>query len=63
VTPAGGSGGARGSRGSHGSRNSLPSDVSTPSVAAWGTARLYEAGLRKQAERRKQPNDTREVWE
>ena len=31
--------------------------------SAWGTGRLYEAGLRKQAERRKQPNDTREVWE
>ena len=48
------------------------SDEAAPSVAkltvgyrlqgsAWGIARLYEAGLRKQAERRKQPNDTREV--
>ena len=31
--------------------------------SAWGIGRLYEAGLRKQIERRKQPNDTREVWE
>ena len=57
ATPAGGNGGARGSCGSS------SSDDSALPVAAWGTTRLYEAGLRKQAERNKQPNDTREVWE
>ena len=31
--------------------------------SAWGIGRLYEAGRRKQIERNKQPNDTREVWE
>ena len=55
ATPAAGDGGARGRCGSS------ASDAAATPVAAWGTTRLYEAGLRKQAERRKQPNDTREV--
>ena len=60
-TPAGGDGGALAVETDGDAALSPATDGAATPVAAWGTARLYEAGRRKQAERRKQPNDTREV--
>ena len=66
ATPAGGDGGALAVKTDDDAALSpatAATDGAATPVTAWGTARLYEAGLRKQTERRKQPKGTREVWE